>query len=233
MLRLIHYPLCPFSRSIRLALAECGQVVELDEERPWAWRHEFLQLNPAGTLPVLIERGGFVLAGAYAISEFLGETQGSSASVGEGEGARLFPGTPVGRAEVRRLADWFHGKFDQEASRYLLEEKLYQRVTNLERNTPDTDLIRAGRANLRYHLSYVEHLVGARTWLAGDAPSFADFAAGGHLSVLDYLGEVPWAEFPKAKSWYARLKARPSFRSLLMDRLPGLAPPKVYAEVDF
>lgn len=232
MLRLIHYPLCPFSRSIRLALGECGVVVELDEERPWSWRREFLKLNPAGTLPVLLERGEFILAGAYAISEYLGEAHTKT----NGEGIPrnlLFPGAGAERAEVRRLADWFHRKLDEEASRYLLEEKLYQRFADLGRSTPDTDLIRAGRANLRYHLSYIGHLLDTRKWLAGDALSFADLAAAAHLSVLDYLGEVPWDEFPEAKAWYALLKSRPSFRPLLADRLPGVAPPRLYAELDF
>ena len=54
MATLLHYPLCPFSRSIRLALAECGVEVTLTEERPWEWRQGFLELNPAGSLPVLI-----------------------------------------------------------------------------------------------------------------------------------------------------------------------------------
>ncbi len=65
MATLLHSPLCPFSRSIRLALAECGVEAELVEERPWEWRSEFLALNPAGTLPVLMtdERGPIALAG--------------------------------------------------------------------------------------------------------------------------------------------------------------------------
>ena len=232
MLRLIHYSLCPFSRSIRLALSECNAIVELEEERPWAWRRDFLMLNPAGTLPVLVQRQGFVLAGAYAISEYLAETHGKA----NGEGAPrnlLFPGSASERAEIRRLVEWFHLKLDQEASRYFLEERIYQRFADLGRSTPDTDLIRAGRANLRYHLSYVSHLLEKRSWLAGDALSFADLAAAGHLSVLDYLSEVPWAEFPRAKAWYATMKARPSFRPLLADRLPGVPPPPIYAELDF
>lgn len=232
MLRLIHYSLCPFSRSIRLALAECALVVELEEERPWAWRRDFLMLNPAGTLPVLAQRQGFVLAGAYAISEYLGDTHAKL----NGEGPPrniLFPGSASERAEVRRLVEWFHGKMDQEASRYFLEERLYQRFADLGRSTPDTDIIKAGRINLRYHLSYVSHLLEKRPWLAGDELSFADLAAAGHFSVLDYLGEVPWEDFSRAKTWYTALKARPSFRPLLADRLPGVPPPQIYAELDF
>jgi glutathione S-transferase len=232
MLRLIHYSLCPFSRSIRLALSECSLIVELEEERPWAWRRDFLTLNPAGTLPVLVQRQGFVLAGAYAISEYLADTHGKL----NGEGPPrnlLFPGSASERAEIRRLVEWFHFKLDQESSRYFLEERVYQRFADLGRSAPDTDLIRAGRANLRYHLSYVSHLLEKRAWLAGDELSFADLAAAGHLSVLDYLGEVPWDEFPKAKIWYGRMKARPSFRPLLADRLPGVPPPPIYAELEF
>jgi glutathione S-transferase len=231
MFRLVHYPFCPFSRSIRLALGECGLVVELDEERPWAWRRDFLAINPAGTLPVLVERGGMVLAGAYPISEYLGETQAKTN--GEvGPHNLLFPGDAVGRAEIRRMVDWFHRKFDEEVSRYLLDERLYQRFADLGRSTPDTNLIRAGRANLRYHMSYIDFLTETRKWLAGNAPSFADLAAGGHLSVLDYLGEVPWQDYPKTAAWYTKLKARASFRPLLADRLPGLAPANADANAE-
>jgi glutathione S-transferase len=232
MLRLIHYSLDPFSRSIRLALAECGLVVELEDERPWAWRRDFLMLNPAGTLPVLAQRQGFILAGAYAISEYLGDTHGKV----NGEGPPrnlLFPGSASERAEVRRLVEWFHVKMDQEASRYFLEERLYQRFSDLGRSTPDTDIIKAGRANLRYHLSYISHLLEDRKWLAGEQISFADLAAAGHLSVLDYLDEVDWDDFPKAKTWYMAMKSRPAFKPLLTDRLPGVPPPPVYAELEF
>jgi len=46
-------------------------------------------------------------------------------------------------------------------------------------------------------------------WLAGDHLSLADLAAAAHLSSLDYLGDVPWADFAAAKSWYQRIKSRP------------------------
>jgi glutathione S-transferase len=53
------------------------------------------------------------------------------------------------------------------------------------------------------------------------------------LSSIDYLGEVPWENYSAAKSWYARMKSRPSFRSLLADRMPGARPPDAYADLDF
>ncbi len=57
--------------------------------------------------------------------------------------------------------------------------------------------------------------------------------AAAHLSVIDYLGDVPWNEDENAKIWYARVKSRPAFRPLLADTLPGLAPSPSYADLDF
>lgn len=233
MLKLIEYPLCPFSRSIRLALGEYELIVELNEERPFAPSRGFLEINPAGELPVLIIRDDLALSGAYAISEYLGETNGRKRDNGLGQRQnRLFPGDNTERAEIRRLVDWFHRKCHAEVTDPLLEEKVYQRFRG-GRGAPDPELIRAGRENLRYHLSYISYLADSRNWLAGDELSFADLAAAGHLSVLDYLEEVPWESYPAAKDWYARIKSRPSFRPLLADRIPGLAPPAAYADLDF
>lgn len=227
---LIHYPLCPFSRSVRLAAAECALELTLDEERPWAWRDEFLEFNPAGSLPVLRDEE-VTLCGSYAISEFLSET--GVDETGDARAFSFFPGDESERGEVRRLVDWFHRKFDSEVTSYLIGEKVYRRFDPNRGGAPDMDVVRAGQANLRYHLGYIAHLAEDRTWLAGEHLSFADLAAAAHLSCIDYLGDVPWAEAEAAKDWYARIKSRPSFRSLLADRVPGLKPPEIYADPDF
>lgn len=228
---LTHFRLCPRSRSIRVALAEADLPFELHEEQPWQWRPEFLALNPAGELPVLTLASGPVLCGSYAIAEFVAEGAGGNR---EGPAAiELLPGDAIARAEVRRLTDWFHGKLDREVTRELLIEKVYSQARVGPRPVPDASLLRAVRANLRYHMSYLDYLAHHRRWLAGEAASFADLAAAAHLSVLDYLGEVRWEEHPAAQAWYARVKSRPSFRPLLADRLPGLPPPAYYADLDF
>jgi len=228
MWTLLHHPLCPASRAIRLALFEGGIQAGLSEVKPWALTREFLNLNPAGTLPVLICKDK-ALCGAYPIVEYLAETAAREGPAGARAG--YWPGSPPERAEARRVAEWFLRKFDYEVSQYVLEEKLYKPLSR--RPAPDLSAIRAARGNLRYHLSYVSFLSEHRKWLGGDHPSFADLAAAAQLSVMDYLGEVPWAEFPEAKTWYARLKSRPSFRPLLSDRVPGFNPPNNYANLDF
>jgi glutathione S-transferase len=231
MFTLVHYPLCPFSRSIRLALAECELDVRFEEQKPWDWSESFLQINPAGTLPVLRDRSE-TICGAYAISEYLADC-GADES-GDPRAFAFFPGEEGERAETRRLVDWFHGKFDDEVSSYLLGEKLHRRFDPAKGGgAPDMELVRAGQANLRYHLSYIGHLTASRNWLAGEHLSFADLTAAAHLSCVDYLGDVPWAEAEAAKEWYARIKSRRSFRTLLTDRIPALKPPDYYADPDF
>jgi glutathione S-transferase len=226
-----HYRLCPFSRSIRIALAELAVEVELTEEKPWEWRAEFLAINPSGELPVLEMETGKVVCGAYAVSEYLADEFMSHPV--DGSVVPLFPGNGEQRAEVRRLVDWFHRKCDREVVGELLQEKLYTRIAMDPPRSPDPEVLRAIRANLRYHLSYIGFLADQRRWLAGDEMSFADIAAAAHMSCADYLGEVPWDQYPSAKVWYARMKSRPSFRSILADRVPGAAPPPHYEDLDF
>ena len=224
-----HYPFCPQSRFIRLVLAEIGMESETVEERPWERRPEFLATNPAGTTPVLRD-GQLDVPGAAVIAEYLDETRGLGLN-----GRRLLPEGPSERVEVRRLLDWFLVKFHDEVSGYLVTEKIYKRFmpSNGGGGAPDMAAIRAARTNVRYHLKYIGYLVATRNWLAGDHLTYADLAAAAHLSAADYLGDVPWDEDDSAKAWYARVKSRPAFRALLADRVPGMAPPAHYADLDF
>ncbi len=228
---LTSFTLCPYSRSIRLVLGELGIEHRVAEERPWEWRESLLALNPSGDLPVLQLDDGPLLCGAYAISEYLADELPRHPR--DGGVSPLFPGSSEDRSEIRRLVDWFHRKLDREVTRELLEEKVYVRFRRGHERAPDAGVLRALRANLRYHLSYVSFLADQRRWLGGDDLSFADLAAAAHLSVIDYLGEMPWSEAPMATEWYQRIKSRPSFRPLLSDRVPGLPPPEHYGAIDF
>ena len=132
---------------------------------------------------------------------------------------------------MRRLVGWFDRKFNCEVTDNLVGEKVVNRLLRI--GQPDSRAIRAGHQNVRSHLEYVGFLMERRTWLAGDRLTLADLTAAAHLSCVDYLGDVPWDQYEEAKTWYARIKSRPSFRSLLADYLPGLAPASVYADLDF
>ena len=222
MRKLYHLWLSPCSRKVRVVLHEKKLDFELAAEKIWERRPEFLALNPAGEVPVLIEPDGQAIADHAAICEYLDELHPEPALLGS---------TPKARAEVRRLCAWFDGKFEIEVTRNLVGEKITKRF--LGQGGPDSRAIRAGTANLKTHLDYLTWLVDRRKWLAGDHFSLADIAAAAHVSCLDYIGDVPWEEHPHVKDWYAKMKSRPSFRPLLADHIPGAAPPKHYADLDF
>src|SRR5947199_8387524 len=95
---LYHLTLSPFARKVRLVLAEKNLDFTLKLEKVWERRPEFLALNPAGEVPVLIEPDGTVLAGTDAVVEYLDETYREKILVGI---------NPVDRAVVRRLSAWF------------------------------------------------------------------------------------------------------------------------------
>jgi glutathione S-transferase len=223
MLTLFHFPFCPHSRFARLALAELGLPVRLIEERVWQRREEFLLLNPAGTLPVLLAEGFPPVPGAGIIAEFLNETLCM-----DGDDQGLMPAQSHGRAEVRRLMSWFNDKLFAEVSGPLSSERLFKRHTH-PGSPPDSDVIRDARQAIPYHFSYLEHALRTRKWLAGDVLTYADLAAAAHLSIVDYLGHAPWTENHAAEAWYTRLKARPSFGSLLTEKVSGIRPPANYA----
>lgn len=222
---LYHWPLDPFSRMARLALAEKRLTFKLSRVEFTDDPAVLLALNPSGNTPVLRDETGatpVIVAEARPILEYLDEAR---------EAAPLLPEGLAERAEVRRLVEWFCVKFHSEVNAYIMYERLEKPL--IGGGPPDSAVMRDGRSHLRWHLAHINHLVETRDWLAGTALTHADIAAAAQLSCLDYLGEVPWEEFALVKSWYVRLKSRPAFQSLLTDIIPGMPPAAHYANLDF
>lgn len=222
MRTLYHVWLHPFSRKVRLALAEKRLEFDLQVEKIWERRTAFLAMNPAGDVPVMVEPDGTILSNSQVICEYLEEVYPE---------VNLLGHDSMQRAETRRLVGWFDVKFNREVTDNLVGEKLMKRFLKL--GEPHGPSIRAGHANIHYHLDYIGFLTEKRKWLAGEQFSLADIAAAAHLSSIDYIGDVPWEEHHAARDWYARVKSRPSFKSLLEDRIPGFTPSEHYENVDF
>ncbi len=224
--RLHHHPLDPSSRRIRLSLAEKKIPFETVIEKPWAPRPDYLALSPAGDVPTLVinqdDQTVASLTEATAIGEYLEETVPEPTLLGS---------DPLSRAEVRRLVHWFEHKMYTESTSLIVGEKALKRLQG--GGEPDSVLLRIGYQNIHAHLDYISWLVERRNWLAGDDLTLADLAAAGQISCIDYLNDMPWDRHPLVKDWYARIKSRPSFRSLLGDHIAGLMPPKNYADLDF
>ncbi|GAA4822896.1 glutathione S-transferase family protein [Sphingosinicella ginsenosidimutans] len=223
MWHLYQFPLCPFSRKVRLMLAEKGVAHELRRVSPWLQDDDFADLNPAGETPVLVEESkGVVLIDSLAICEYFEETL---------DKAPLIPGTASNRAEVRRLVSWFDGRMHHEVVAPLMEERMKKRL--ISRAPPDTTELRKAMTAANGHLDYIDYLLDHRRWLAGPALTLADLAAAAQLSVADYLGGVDWRGHKQTADWYAVMKSRPAFRPLLAERMEVIQPPAHYDKVDF
>lgn len=221
MLEVYHYPLCPFSRKLRIALKEKSIDFELVQEHFWLRRREFLKLNPTGETPVLIKDGNIVLWGNYGLFEYLEDAYN----------IKLLSGSNEEKAKIRSIIEWFDVKFYNEVTRYIFNEKILKTVA--KSSEPNSQAIQAAKRNINYHLDYIAYLVKNHMYLAGDHITLADFAAAAQLSVLDFVGDVPWSHNQKAKEWYALIKSRPSFRPILLDKIPNFYPPSHYSNPDF
>lgn len=230
MRSLLYHTMSPNARLARLLLEEYGCDYILEEINPWARSPDFLEVNPAATLPVLILEDGMVLVDLSAVIFYIEETYGQA------QITRLMPQDPVLRAEVRRLWDWTHNKFAAEVTDYLIDEKVKKRLTG--EGAPDPAILRAAKTNLSNHIGYFSYLFSNRNWFAGNEVTLADLALAAHVSCLDYLGDIDWSAQVGAgqlefRDWYARVKSRPSFRPILAERLVGTPAASHYAELDF
>ena len=222
MWQLHYFPLCPFSRKVRLALSEKGVGYELRRETPWDATDEFYAYNPAGRTPVLrLEEKNLTLIDSQAICEYFEETVDKSP---------LILGTAVGRAEIRRLVALFDESFFADVTHPLMHEKMKKRL--VLRQSPDSTSLRKAMRLAHEHLDYIDWLTDNRRWLAGAQLSLADFAAAAQISVADYLGGIDWKGHEQSRGWYAVFKSRPSFRPLLTERMEVIQPPVHYAQVD-
>ena len=223
MWQLFQFPLCPFSRKVRLLLGEKGVGYELVRESPWARRDEFIDINPAGQTPVMVEpQKSIVLIDSMAICEYFEETVDKAAMIN---------GTAANRAETRRLVAWFDTQFYRDITAPLLLERMEKRI--VRRAAPDAKALREAMKAAVGHLDYTDFLLDHRTWLGGATMGLADLAAAAQISVADYLGGIDWKGHEQTARWYRGFKSRPSFRPLLSERMEAIAPPPHYDDVDF
>lgn len=232
---LYSYVICPFSRKIRFILTERDYGYRAIETRVWERNKDFIGLNPANEVPVLVDGGNKIaVCDSFVIAEYLENIHRQFKHKNKDEAGYVpFLGYSIQeKAEIERLEMWFDKKFFQEVSKYILDEKAYNRFIH-RNNSPNISKIKAGQANLETHLKYMEMLLTNREWLAGNTFSLADISGATQLSSLDYFGDVPWFKYPKVKNWYLTIKSKKGFQSILRDKVEGFKPVEHYAELDF
>ena len=221
MLTLYHYQLCPSSRFIRLLLDEYKIEHITQLENYWKPQDEFLLINPAGHLPVLIDNSNFPIIGFNACVEYIRDMDLNP---------NIFPDDYRKKAEIYRLYHWFDTLFKKEVLDPIIYEKVFSRV--IENLTPNSLNLRNGMQNLGFHIKYLEYLLRDKDFLVADTITSCDFFAAANLSVLDYLGLLNLGNYPKLQVWYFKLKSRPSFKNILKDYIVGLTPNENYKLLD-
>jgi len=227
MRRLHHFPLCPFSRTIRLILQEKKLEFTLVSEAI-SEKEEIFEIEPTGRLPMLVDffphskDEEILVVTSSPIMEYLDEVYTDSKVLGE---------SAIERAEARRLIGLTEYKIFSEVTEPFLQEKVLKRLR--KKGAPNSMELRKAQQKLSYHFNSLSWLLSKRTCLSGENMNAADFTVAAHLSVLDYLSAIPWQRYATLQAWYSRIKSRPSFRSLLMDQVSGILPPEHYKSLDF
>ena len=221
MITLYHYYLCSSSRYIRLILEEHKISYQTQLENYWKPQNDFLELNPAGHLPVLVNEENFPVIGANACVEYIKDLELRS---------NFFVENYKEKAEINRLVHWFEVIFKKEVFDPIIYEKVYSRI--VENITPNSENIRAALQNLDFHIQYFNYLLNNKNYFIKDELTYLDFLAAANFSVLDYLGILNLKSYENIREWYFKLKSRPSFRTLLKDQIVGLNPHENYKYMD-
>jgi glutathione S-transferase len=197
------YDAAPSSNSdrVKIALNEKGLAydrVTLDLAKKEQKQPEFLRLNPYGKVPV-IDDGGRVLFESCIINEYLDEKYPNPP---------LMPKDPYLRGRGRILVDY--GMNHLHESYWALRNEIFFKKET-ERNAP---LMEEKRQALRDLLGYLEEALGDKQYFLGEI-SLTDIDLYPRFGRMVDYGVLPAASLPRLSAWVARMKERPSVKSLL------------------
>ncbi len=185
----------PRSRTMRTLwiAAELGldyTHVPLAWDDPQLKSPEFLALNPAGTIPTIVD-DGFAIAESLAINLYLAKKYGAA-----GE-APLYPLTPEAEAEIWRWTLWAQGHLEPWVQRDASLADVRAAIGGLV----DTVVAKA--------LVTLDSALGSRSWLVGPHFTVADLNVACVLSPSRAAG-IDMRPFQNVAAWHRRCYERPA-----------------------
>lgn len=183
-----------FTRSIRArwTLQELGvdfEAISVNLFAGEAQRPEFLKLNPAAKIPVLVD-GDFVLTESAAIVLYLAEKYG-----------KFLPTDARGRAEVNKWLLFTVTELEQPLWRIAKNRNLYPEAQRLAADIP------LASEDFRAMADVAEKHMQGRTFAVGDSVTVADFVLA---YTLDWANEVRLLDrCPQLVAYMERMYARP------------------------
>ncbi|TFH18562.1 MAG: glutathione S-transferase family protein [Myxococcales bacterium] len=196
---LFDYPECPYALTVRIVLAETEldfETVKVDIRAGDNHKADFLELNPFGKVPVLID-DETVVYDSTVINEYLNDEYF----------AELLPEDSAQRATARVLEDYADVAFT-------LPAMAVARAIGRPMDDRDSQRLDGAKEVLRKGLSMLDRVLVDKEYLVG-AFSLADVAFAPTLLRLDKLDIKVDSSFPNVKAWLGRLAERPSMRVAL------------------
>ncbi len=230
MLELYTHPMSPCSQKVRIVLAE--------KQQAWTGRHvdlaakenlapAYLQLNPLGVVPTLVDEGRPVIESSI-ICEYLEDRFPEP---------RLRPDDPWQMAQMRfwmkhvdnkvhpscgalqwplvmadRLRQMSAAEQDAMIDR-VVEKPRRERQRRLLRHGYDAPDVADAVAVYERTISDMEQLLAGQEWLAGDRFSLADAAMAPYFQTLYQFGWSDWYRSrPRTTAWYEKCMKRRSYQ---------------------
>jgi len=186
----------PYSRKVRIVLAEKKIEYEFIIENPGDPATRVPEYNPLGKIPVLILDDNTTLFDSRVIVEYLDH----ASPVG-----RLIPDDTRARIQTRRWEALADGCTD--AANAVVVEK--RRAADKQ----SAEWIGRQQGKIDRALKAMSEELGNRTWCSGDHYSLADIAVGCALGYLDMrLPDTQWRrDYPNLEKLAEKLNKRLSF----------------------
>jgi glutathione S-transferase len=186
----------PYSRKVRIVLAEKKIEYEFIIENPGDPATRVPEYNPLGKIPVLILDDNTTLFDSRVIVEYLDH----ASPVG-----RLIPDDTRACIQTRRWEALADGCTD--AANAVVVEK--RRAADKQ----SAEWIGRQQGKIDRALKAMSEELGNRTWCSGDHYSLADIAVGCALGYLDMrLPDTQWRrDYPNLEKLAEKLNKRPSF----------------------
>ena len=193
----------PNPHMVRMFMAEKGfnvPKVEVDLRGGENRREPYLNVNAAGQTPALVLDDGTVIAEITAICEYIDEIKKDSPS--------LIGDTPAERANTRmwtRRIDLNIAEPGANGFRFAEGLKMFEKRVRCIPQAAD-DL----KATARDKLTWLDGLMGAKPFIAGDKLTMADVLLFAFLDFAKGVGQPLDPVNKNLTAWFERMKARPS-----------------------
>lgn len=208
-MRLYYHPVSTNARRATMTAHHLGiplDLVPVDLAKGEQRLPEFLDRNPNGRVPVLVDDDGYTLWESRAIMLYLASRT---------PGQTLYPEDAHARADVHRWLFWCAVHFSP-ALGIFTWENFVKRLAGA--GEPDPAELRRGERQLAQLAPVLDAHLAGRTWVVGDQPTLADLSLSPPLA-LTGPASIPVTPYANLQAWFARVQQ--------LDAWKKTAPPRM------